>query len=1597
MAITIRDVQQATHNAGSNTLALPAFAVDPSNGDTIIVAYSTWTTTGNQLAPTDSAGNTYTQIGTEVVNSQPEILSLWYSHNVVGGTSFVVTGHLTGNQHHTAVAWLISGDLVYNSDFTSAGGGSGSNPLSTGTSSPAPTAEALFIALMSYDTGTAASDGSGWNDTASHGFNSTLQGRSRLTSFTTVDLYTEYLVDTATAHAATWGVSGTHGFNALVASFSANVDSGTGDVTLPVPTIDGTGDVIAPITGTGAVTLPVPTIDGSGGVDAQPGARVTQVAAEVFGAGPVSARVTQTALEVFGQIGEVVFVNDRTPGLTHIEITMSDGTVEPWSVIPMDDPLTYDYGRKASRVLAWQDIRRSQSDFYGQPVAADFKFTVRDKDLHVLGYLGNPRNVFVNRYTVTKSIGDPDRRQQLQRRVVMRGPIRSVVPRTGAIHEFTIKDYLQERFSSNSDIAALPRRRVLKADFPACAVTKVNSSADGYVSNGGHSIGDTDLTVRGGIGTFSNDQITFAGHATVYSVSASSVAEPDTQITVSPALTADVADGEVITQIPSHQVTPALGDVVPVRAGFLTDFKVIDGEDNGDGQGLPLYVGDEVMPDGHTYAMFLWACHGCYSPAGRPIQMIYFWNGALLTSGFVTYSDGTDIVSHPIGDLATEAGSGGRVLLPGYQNWTDNGFTESYINRNGRWFTAYGLRGILRDMALGVRGAPDNLGGEPHTVNGHGMDSSLNGHGAELRDIHDEFPVAFNNFFWGDWQSGPPLPHPTFPDDPTLTLLDLASLARAKAHAQTLVTGGFVGDWSIGVGNELITMATFIQWMVRCMGVEQGWNRKTQFMIDRLNFDPATAMVGAPTLTDERDISKMSYLDDEAPDENFSAIPFVHTHDEVGRASGGWRSSTADFNVADQVGEYADDPATLLRLNPTGAKAYSQPFEFRLLRGKNTAHDADDAQQGSDTINAILRYKLAMAKVRYFSATTYGKGFDIEMFDRLWIQHIAGIGGRTPRPGRVIDHDAQPDRWKVTLKCFDLEAIYGGTATTVRGTAAVTLGVPTVDAVGTSVTTGDTPGIGDVTISVPTIDAVGDAGENVGAAIPVPSISASGDQTITGTGDAAIGVPTIAAQEAPLDSAVAIPAPSVSGTGTERFTGSGGATIGNPTVQGSNSGGAGGVLIATTDVAQTVINAHPAGTVFTVQAGIHRDSFTPRNGDKYIGEFGAVFSGAVVLSSHSGSNPWAYAMQSQEGPYDTAGGAAYRSGFDASGHPEDLWIDDVQLLHANSFAEGGPGKWYFDYGADIIYIWDNPAGHVVETGVLAHAVNAASVGASYTGIIFEKYATPTQQAAVTLGGGNVMTSCEVRLCHYGGIETGPGSQVTSTYTHHNGVFGFIGSGSGALIQACELAYNNTTGVNGDPFWGAGGSKWTVSDGLQVINCNSHDNDGPGFWTDINNINTLYQGCTSTNNTRAGIFHEISYSARILNCTGTNNGSLDASLFGRYPTGANFAVCSSTNVEISGCTSNDGWWGIGFLQDGRAGPYPDQNHGLWEVNNFNGHNNTVNNAIYTMVGGYGPGDSSWFSTRGNGFSSTTTSSNSHGATYEWDGSSDLAGFHAKGQS
>ena len=110
---------------------------------------------------------------------------------------------------------------------------------------------------------------------------------------------------------------------------------------------------------------------------------------------------------------------------------------------------------------------------------------------------------------------------------------------------------------------------------------------------------------------------------------------------------------------------------------------------------------------------------------------------------------------------------------------------------------------------------------------------------------------------------------------------------------------------------------------------------------------------------------------------------------------------------------------------------------------------------------------------------------------------------------------------------------------------------------------------------------------------------------------------------------------------------------------------------------------------------------------------------------------------------------------------------------------------------------------------------------------------------------------EVRLNYAVGITAHDGSQIIGNYVHDNGQMGLGGDGNNILVQGNELATNGFwSGI--DPYWEAGGLKFAETDNLVVRGNYSHDNNGSGMWTDINNIHTLYEDNVVVHNTINGI-------------------------------------------------------------------------------------------------------------------------------------------------
>ena len=405
------------------------------------------------------------------------------------------------------------------------------------------------------------------------------------------------------------------------------------------------------------------------------------------------------------------------------------------------------------------------------------------------------------------------------------------------------------------------------------------------------------------------------------------------------------------------------------------------------------------------------------------------------------------------------------------------------------------------------------------------------------------------------------------------------------------------------------------------------------------------------------------------------------------------------------------------------------------------------------------------------------------------------------------------------------------------------------------------------------------------------------------------------------------------------------------------------VAIAPGQNIQSVVNSHPAGTTFLLKAGVHRNqTITPRTGDSFVGETSGgtrltILSGARVLTGWiSDGTRWYVSGQTQGSTPTTSGADACRPSHPRCSFAEDLFVDNVMKYHEDVLSEVGAGEWFFDYAADRIYVGDNPAGHVVETSVTPQLFNPSGADSvTIQDLIVEKDASPTVSAAVNLGyspGGAenwIVTGSEVRWNHGAGIGQDTNTIARNNYVHHNCGFGFVGAGTGVVVEGNEIAYNNimagsTKTCGYESFWGAGGSKWVWTGNLIVRGNFSHHNDGPGLWTDINNIYTLYENNIIEDNVRGGIFHEISYDATIRNNTIRRNGT--GKDFPWWTTGAGIEIVSSRNVEVYGNTLVDNWQGITGLNDHRGSG----NFGAYVITNMNVHDNTVTSLINEGGGG-----------------------------------------------
>jgi parallel beta-helix repeat protein len=237
----------------------------------------------------------------------------------------------------------------------------------------------------------------------------------------------------------------------------------------------------------------------------------------------------------------------------------------------------------------------------------------------------------------------------------------------------------------------------------------------------------------------------------------------------------------------------------------------------------------------------------------------------------------------------------------------------------------------------------------------------------------------------------------------------------------------------------------------------------------------------------------------------------------------------------------------------------------------------------------------------------------------------------------------------------------------------------------------------------------------------------------------------------------------------------------------------------------------------------------------------------------------------------------------------------------------------------------NSRSHAIVSGRNSSGTAFASAANDVTvqGFVIENYATPLQDGAITSFAttGWVIQNNHVTKNAATGVGTGDGVKVLDNLIDWNTQEGFSAHGSGGLYQGNEIAFNNYS-LKVDPTWEAGGGKCWATQHLTFESNYVHDNGGNGLWCDTNNIYTTYDHNTVTNNSGAGIYHEISYDATITNNDIENNG-MPSSPGGGMKQGwlwnagiqlrGSGALTSASPLVISANLVKNNYNGIGLLQ------------------------------------------------------------------------------------
>lgn len=334
------------------------------------------------------------------------------------------------------------------------------------------------------------------------------------------------------------------------------------------------------------------------------------------------------------------------------------------------------------------------------------------------------------------------------------------------------------------------------------------------------------------------------------------------------------------------------------------------------------------------------------------------------------------------------------------------------------------------------------------------------------------------------------------------------------------------------------------------------------------------------------------------------------------------------------------------------------------------------------------------------------------------------------------------------------------------------------------------------------------------------------------------------------------------------------------------------IYLCPCDDIQSIVDTSAEGQVFVLTAGLYRDlTIKPKNNQTFIGEDGAVMSGAVAVTGWTrGGDFWSAAGFPAAGWSHGDG----REGMAAL--TEDLFIDGVPLVRVASLAEVTEGTFHFD--GERVYTKADPTGKLVE----ASATQAAFAGESTTGVTLINlriinYASPAQHGAIEAHRTTDWTLIDVEATgnHGAGVSAGDGTRILGGTYSRNGQVGIHAyDTTGLVIEAVEASGNNFAGFS--QTWDSGGIKILTSDDVTIRDSEIADNVGMGLWLDWDNRGVAIENNLVRDNAYVGIFYEASYDAVITGNTVRDN-NRNGYEIGYW--GSDIYATSSGGVSITG--------------------------------------------------------------------------------------------------